>query len=134
MTTLTKPFRPANWFHALKRFYAALMRSTVKKSIDANGLILDPVSQRVSFGNNFLDIRANQYRFTGLLRDSSWACLHPCTTSCQVWAETCILKTIPSTCVFAVYVKCLALCLDRFVQTVRGTGYRFSTRADIALG
>jgi DNA-binding response OmpR family regulator len=23
---------------------------------------------------------------------------------------------------------------DRFVQTVRGTGYRFSTRADIALG
>ncbi|PWF33085.1 DNA-binding response regulator, partial [Yersinia pestis] len=23
---------------------------------------------------------------------------------------------------------------DRFVQTVRGTGYRFSTRSDVALG
>jgi len=23
---------------------------------------------------------------------------------------------------------------DRYVQTVRGTGYRFSTRADVALG
>ena len=30
---MTKPFRPANWFHGLKQFYAALTRSVVKNRL-----------------------------------------------------------------------------------------------------
>ena len=32
------------------------------KTIDANGLILDPVSQRVNFGNNILEMGPTEYR------------------------------------------------------------------------
>ena len=42
----------------------------------------------------------------------------------------CMWKTERLMCIFAVYAKprnCLAY--DRFIQTVRGTGYRFSLKS-----
>ncbi len=47
-------------------------------------------------------------------------------------AETCILKTVPSTCIFAVYVKCLslmlriALCKQFGVQAIDSLHVRIS--------
>ena len=41
-----------------------------EKVIDANGLMLDPVSQRVNFGNSILDMGPTEYPFIGFLYDA----------------------------------------------------------------
>ncbi|MEX5538737.1 DNA-binding response regulator, partial [Pseudomonas syringae] len=59
---MTKPFSTRE---LISRIKAVLRRSSAlsgEKSIDADGLILDPVSQRVSFNDNILDMGPTEYR------------------------------------------------------------------------
>lgn len=59
---MTKPFSTRE---LVSRIKAVLRRSNAlsgEKSIYANGLVLDPVSKRVNFGNTILDMGPTEYR------------------------------------------------------------------------
>ena len=108
---------------------------TSEKVIDANGLMLDPVSQRVSFGNSILEMGPTEYRLLAFFMTHPERAYTRAQLLDQVWGGNVYIedRTID------VHIRRLRKVLepfgvDRFVQTVRGTGYRFSTRADLAAG
>jgi len=122
----------------VSRIKAVLRRSNAlggEKTIDANGLILDPMSQRVSFGNNILEMGPTEYRLLAFFMTHPERAYTRAQLLDQVWGGNVYIedRTID------VHIRRLRKVLepynaDRFVQTVRGTGYRFSTRADAVLG
>ncbi|UNW07128.1 MULTISPECIES: phosphate regulon transcriptional regulator PhoB [unclassified Acinetobacter] len=132
---MTKPFSTRE---LVSRIKAVLRRSNAlsgEKSIDANGLVLDPVSQRVNFGSTILDMGPTEYRLLAFFMTHPERAYTRAQLLDQVWGGNVYIedRTID------VHIRRLRKVLepygaDRYVQTVRGTGYRFSTRVDVALG
>ena len=122
----------------MSRIKAVLRRANAlsgEKVIDANGLMLDPVSQRISFGNSILEMGPTEYRLLAFFMTHPERAYTRAQLLDQVWGGNVYIedRTID------VHIRRLRKVLepfgvDRFVQTVRGTGYRFSTRADLAAG
>ncbi|RYZ87766.1 MAG: phosphate regulon transcriptional regulatory protein PhoB [Proteobacteria bacterium] len=129
---ITKPFSPRELVARLK---AALRRADPKISghpIIVNGLCLDPASHRVTINDQSIDMGPTEYRLLefflthqeraytrGQLLDHVWGG--------NVYVEE---RTVD------VHIRRLrkALTVDRhedLVQTVRGTGYRFSTKIEV---
>ena len=128
---ITKPFSPRELVARLK---AVLRRADPKISgqpIIVNGLCLDPASHRVTINDQSVDMGPTEYRLLefflthqeraytrGQLLDHVWGG--------NVYVEE---RTVD------VHIRRLrkALTIDRhedLVQTVRGTGYRFSTKVE----
>jgi two-component system phosphate regulon response regulator PhoB len=128
---ITKPFSPRELVARLK---AVLRRADPKVSgqpIIVNGLCLDPASHRVTIHNHSVDMGPTEYRLLefflthqeraytrGQLLDHVWGG--------NVYVEE---RTVD------VHIRRLrkALTIDGhedLVQTVRGTGYRFSTKVE----
>ena len=128
---ITKPFSPRELVARLK---AVLRRADPQVNghpIVVQGLCLDPVSHRVTINDQSVDMGPTEYRLLefflthqeraytrGQLLDHVWGG--------NVYVEE---RTVD------VHIRRLrkALTVDdheNLVQTVRGTGYRFSTRAD----
>ncbi len=64
---MTKPFSTRELVSRIKAVLRRANALSGEKTIDANGLILDPVSQRVSFGNSILDMGPTEYRLLAFL-------------------------------------------------------------------
>lgn len=128
---ITKPFSPRELVARLK---AVLRRSDTNPSggpISVQGLCLDPSSHRVTINNQSVDMGPTEYRMLefflthqeraytrGQLLDHVWGG--------NVYVEE---RTVD------VHIRRLrkALTIDgheNLVQTVRGTGYRFSTKVE----
>ena len=128
---MTKPFSTRE---LISRIKAVLRRSNAlsgDKPIEADGLILDPVSQRVSAGEQTLDMGPTEYRLLAFFMTHPERAYTRTQMLDQVWGGNVYVedRTID------VHIRRLRKVLepygfDRFVQTVRGTGYRFSTRID----
>ena len=132
---MTKPFSTRELVSRIKAVLRRANALSGEKTIDANGLILDPVSQRVSFGDNILEMGPTEYRLLAFFMTHPERAYTRAQLLDQVWGGNVYIedRTID------VHIRRLRKVLepygvDRFVQTVRGTGYRFSTRADVALG
>jgi two-component system, OmpR family, phosphate regulon response regulator PhoB len=129
---ITKPFSPRELVARLK---AVLRRASPEENIEplqVNGLCLDPSSHRVTINDQPVQIGPTEYRLLefflthqervytrGQLLDHVWGG--------NVYVEE---RTVD------VHIRRLrkALTLDgheRYVQTVRGTGYRFSTKVPV---
>lgn len=132
---MTKPFSTRE---LVSRIKAVLRRSNAlkgEKSIDVNGLLLDPVSQRVSFEGANLEMGPTEYRLLAFFMTHPERAYTRAQLLDQVWGGNVYIedRTID------VHIRRLRKVLepfaaDRYVQTVRGTGYRFSSRTDIAVG
>ena len=132
---MTKPFSTRE---LVSRIKAVLRRSSVlngEKSIDADELSLDPVSQRVSVADKTLEMGPTEYRLLAFFMSHPERAYTRAQLLDQVWGGNVYIedRTID------VHIRRLRKVLepyavDRYVQTVRGTGYRFSTRTDAALG
>lgn len=126
---VTKPFSPRE---LVARIHAVLRRATPftqGEPITANGLQLDPESHRVTANGDALDLGPTEFRLLlffmthpervysrGQLLDMVWGS--------NVYIEE---RTVD------VHIRRLRKGLsphghDRFIQTVRGAGYRFSTQ------
>lgn len=132
---MTKPFSTRELVSRIKAVLRRANALSGEKTIDANGLILDPVSQRVNFGNNILEMGPTEYRLLAFFMTHPERAYTRAQLLDQVWGGNVYIedRTID------VHIRRLRKVLepygvDRFVQTVRGTGYRFSTRSDVALG
>ena len=126
---MTKPFSTRE---LVSRIKAVMRRSHAlkgEKNIDINGLNLDPVSQRVTFEGKNVDMGPTEYRLLAFFMTHPERAYTRAQLLDQIWGGNVYIedRTID------VHIRRLRKVLepyaaDRYVQTVRGTGYRFSTR------
>jgi len=126
---ITKPFSTRE---LISRIKAVLRRSSAlsgDKPIEAEGLSLDPVSQRVSADGNPVDIGPTEYRLLAFFMSHPERAYTRTQLLDQVWGGNVYVedRTID------VHIRRLRKVLEPynyagFIQTVRGTGYRFSTQ------
>ena len=128
---MTKPFSTRE---LMSRIKAVLRRSNAlsnEKLVQAQQLILDPVSQRVSYQDALIEIGPTEYRLLAFFMTHPERAYTRAQLLDQVWGGNVYIedRTID------VHIRRLRRVLepygvDCFVQTVRGTGYRFSTRIE----
>lgn len=126
---ITKPFSPRELVARLK---AVLRRATpagIENPIDINGLVLDPSSHRVSANSTPLDIGPTEYRLLQFFMTHQERAYSRTQLLDQVWGGNVYVeeRTVD------VHIRRLRKALggdhEHLIQTVRGTGYRFSTKA-----
>ncbi|MDO4222691.1 MAG: phosphate regulon transcriptional regulator PhoB [Acinetobacter sp.] len=128
---MTKPFSTRE---LISRIKAVLRRSNINhtnKVIEFQGLSLEPASQRVYFEQKAIDIGPTEYRLLLFFMTHPERAYTRSQLLDHVWGGNVYIedRTID------VHIRRLRKILepfgvDCFVQTVRGTGYRFSTKLD----
>lgn len=126
---ITKPFSPRELVARLK---AVLRRTTpqgVEDAVDVDGLTLDPVSHRVLADGQQLEMGPTEFRLLQFFMTHQERAYSRSQLLDQVWGGNVYVeeRTVD------VHIRRLRKALgDRhgyLVQTVRGTGYRFSIQA-----
>ena len=127
---ITKPFSTRE---LISRIKAVLRRTSVvaaEKAIDVEGLCLDPVSHRISANDEPVDMGPTEYRLLEFFMSHQERAYSRTQLLDQVWGANVYVedRTID------VHIRRLRKALapfgyDRFIQTVRGTGYRFSVKS-----
>ena len=126
---ITKPFSPRE---LLARINAVLRRTTPAEGterIDIEGLVLDQSSQRVSSGERTVALGPTEYRMLAFFMTHPERVYSREQLLDRVWGGNVYVeeRTID------VHIRRLRKALeeygyDRLIQTVRGSGYRFSAR------
>jgi len=126
---ITKPFSPRELVARLK---AVLRRTTpagVEDPIEVNGLILDPVCHRVSANDAPLDIGPTEYRLLQFFMTHQERAYSRTQLLDQVWGGNVYVEERTVDVHIRRLRKALGSDFEHLIQTVRGTGYRFSTKA-----
>lgn len=126
---ITKPFSTRELASRIK---AVLRRANVlhqENAIEAEGLKLDPVSHRITADDNPVEMGPTEYRLLAFFMSHPERAYTRTQMLDQVWGGNVYVedRTID------VHIRRLRKALepfgyDRFIQTVRGTGYRFSVQ------
>lgn len=127
---VTKPFSPRE---LLARISAVLRRAAPvggEEVVNADGLILDGSSHRVMAGEKNVPLGPTEYRLLAFFMTHPERVYSRSQLLDRVWGGNVYVeeRTVD------VHIRRLRKALesfgfDRFIQTVRGSGYRFSTRA-----
>lgn len=126
---ITKPFSPRELVARLK---AVLRRATppgVDTPVEIDGLTLDPVSHRVSNEDGPLHIGPTEYRLLQFFMTHPERVYTRTQLLDQVWGGNVYIEERTVDVHIRRLRKALGKRHDYLIQTVRGTGYRFSTRA-----
>ncbi|WFQ79451.1 phosphate regulon transcriptional regulator PhoB [Xenorhabdus sp. SF857] len=126
---ITKPFSPKELIARVKAVLRRLSPIESEEIIDMDGLALDPSSHRVSSHGQDVDMGPTEFKLLHFFMT------HPE----RVYSREQLLNYVWGTNVYVedrtvdVHIRRLRRALEigghaRMVQTVRGTGYRFSTR------
>ncbi|MCE9678102.1 phosphate regulon transcriptional regulator PhoB [Shewanella sp. AS1] len=126
---ITKPFSPKELVARIKAVMRRSAPTALEEPIDVQGLVLDPVSHRVTVGEQVLDMGPTEFRLLHFFMT------HPE----RVYSREQLLDNVWGTNVYVedrtvdVHIRRLRKAIepsnhDRLIQTVRGAGYRFSTR------
>ncbi len=126
---VTKPFSPREVVARIKAVLRRTLPTAGENPIEVEGLCLDPVSHRVNAGEQTVDLGPTEFRLLHFFM----------THQERVFTRTQLLDNVWGTNVYVeertvdVHVRRLRKGLaptghDELVQTVRGTGYRFSAR------
>ena len=126
---ITKPFSPKELVARIKAVLRRAAPTRLEETIDVRGLTLDPVSHRVTVGETVLDMGPTEFRLLHFFMT------HPE----RVYSREQLLDNVWGTNVYVedrtvdVHIRRLRKAVemsghDKFIQTVRGAGYRFSTR------
>ncbi|MFO7992829.1 MAG: phosphate regulon transcriptional regulator PhoB [Marinobacter sp.] len=126
---ITKPFSPRELVARLK---AVLRRATppgVETPIEVDGLTLDPVGHRVTTETGALNIGPTEYRLLQFFMTHQERVYTRSQLLDQVWGGNVYVEERTVDVHIRRLRKALGDEYDHLIQTVRGTGYRFSTRA-----
>ncbi len=128
---VTKPFSPRE---LLSRINAVLRRApgaSDEETLQLGGLVIDRASHRVTAGNQQIDLGPTEYRMLEFFMQNPERVFARAQLLDRVWGGNVYIeeRTID------VHIRRLRKALegarlDGLIQTVRGAGYRFSTRAD----
>ena len=126
---ITKPFSPKELTARLHAVMRRVSPTSVDEVIEVQGLKLDPVSHRVSAEEKALDMGPTEFKLLHFFMT------HPE----RVYSREQLLNNVWGTNVYVedrtvdVHIrrlrKALGEAYENLVQTVRGTGYRFSTKS-----
>lgn len=126
---VTKPFSPKELIARIKAVIRRVSPTSLEEVIDFHGLSLDPVSHRVSINGEPFDLGPTEFRL-----------LHFFMTHVErVYSREQLLDNVWGTNVYVedrtvdVHIRRLRKAItgeghENFVQTVRGAGYRFSSK------
>jgi two-component system phosphate regulon response regulator PhoB len=128
---VTKPFSPRE---LLSRINAVLRRTpggTDAETLELGGLVMDRASHRVTAGGREVELGPTEYRMLEFFMQNPERVYARAQLLDRVWGGNVYIeeRTID------VHIRRLRKALedvrlDGLIQTVRGAGYRFSTRAD----
>ena len=128
---ITKPFSPKELTARLKAVIRRAVPTATEEVIEVQGLKLDPVSHRVTVNEQALDLGPTEFRLLHFFMT------HPE----RVYSREQLLNNVWGTNVYVedrtvdVHIRRLRKAVslaghDELIQTVRGSGYRFSTQAE----
>ncbi|MFL1407446.1 phosphate regulon transcriptional regulator PhoB [Marinobacter sp. M1N3S26] len=126
---ITKPFSPRELVARLK---AVLRRTTpagVESPIEVDGLTLDPVGHRVTAPEGAISMGPTEYRLLQFFMTHQERVYTRSQLLDQVWGGNVYVEERTVDVHIRRLRKALGDQYDHLIQTVRGTGYRFSTRA-----
>ncbi|UYF99895.1 MULTISPECIES: phosphate regulon transcriptional regulator PhoB [unclassified Halomonas] len=126
---ITKPFSPRELVARLK---AVLRRTTprgMEDPVEINGLLLDPVSHRVSAHGKALDMGPTEYRLLQFFMTHQERAYTRSQLLDQVWGGNVYVEERTVDVHIRRLRKALGDAHQNLIQTVRGTGYRFSARS-----
>ncbi len=127
---ISKPFSTRELLSRIKAVLRRAAPQTVGKTLGVGELRLDPVSHRVTVGDKELAIGPTEYKLLQFFLSHAERVYSRGDLIDQVWGQSVYIeeRTVD------VHIRRLREALspfsyDRLVQTVRGVGYRFSTRS-----
>jgi len=126
---ITKPFSPRELVARLK---AVLRRATplgVEEAIEVNGLTLDPICHRVMSNDSPIDVGPTEYRLLQFFMTHQERAYSRSQLLDQVWGGNVYVEERTVDVHIRRLRKALGNSHEHLIQTVRGTGYRFSTKA-----
>ncbi|WP_371186451.1 phosphate regulon transcriptional regulator PhoB [Thalassotalea maritima] len=126
---VTKPFSPKELIARIKAVIRRVAPTALEELIEFKGLTLDPVSHRVTIDDKPIELGPTEFKMLHFFMT------HPE----RVYSREQLLDNVWGTNVYVedrtvdVHIRRLRKSLagsghDEFVQTVRGAGYRFSSR------
>ena len=128
---LTKPFNPRELLARIKAVLRRRAPQMTSEIIEIEGLRVDPVTHRVSGNGEALDLGPTEFRLLHFFMTHAERVHTRAQLLDQVWGDHVFVeeRTVD------VHIRRLRAALessghDRLIQTVRGTGYRFSTIAE----
>ena len=128
---LTKPFSPRELLARIKAVLRRRAPQMTSEIIEIEGLRVDPVTHRVSGNGEALDLGPTEFRLLHFFMTHAERVHTRAQLLDQVWGDHVFVeeRTVD------VHIRRLRAALessghDRLIQTVRGTGYRFSTIAE----
>jgi two-component system phosphate regulon response regulator PhoB len=127
---ITKPFSPMELMARIKAVLRRSMPLASGEVIKVDGLKLDPSSHRLTVADNPLEIGPTEFRLLHFFMTHPERVYSRGQLIDQVWGDNVYVeeRTVD------VHIRRLRKTLepgsyDRFIQTVRGIGYRFSARS-----
>ena len=125
---LTKPFSPRELVARIKAVLRRRAPQITYDRVEVEGLCVDPVTRRVTAKGRSLDLGPTEYRLLHFFMTHAERVFSRPQLLDQVWGDHIFVeeRTVD------VHIRRLRMALevtghDRLIQTVRGSGYRFST-------
>ena len=128
---IIKPFSPRELVARLK---AVLRRTTpkgVENDVEVDGLILDPVSHRVTSNGEPMNVGPTEYKLLQFFMTHQDRVYSRAQLLDQVWGGNVYVEDRTVDVHIRRLRKSLGKTHDYLVQTVRGTGYRFSAKGKV---
>lgn len=126
---VTKPFSPKELIARIKAVIRRVSPTSLEEGVEFHGLKLDPVAHRVAINGNSLDLGPTEFRLLHFFM----------THTERVYSREQLLDNVWGTNIYVedrtvdVHIRRLRKAIsgaghEEFVQTVRGAGYRFSSK------
>jgi two-component system phosphate regulon response regulator PhoB len=126
---ITKPFSPRELLARIKAVLRRRAPQMTDDAVEVNGLRLDPVTHRVTVQGQSVDLGPTEFRLLHFFMTHAERVHSRAQLLDQVWGDHVFVeeRTVD------VHIRRLRSALeashhDDLIQTVRGTGYRFSTQ------
>ncbi|TVP89175.1 MAG: phosphate regulon transcriptional regulatory protein PhoB [Pseudomonadaceae bacterium] len=126
---ITKPFSPRELVARLKAVLRRAGPADSETPIEVNGLILDPISHRVTIDESPAEMGPTEYRLLQFFMTHQERAYTRSQLLDQVWGGNVYVEERTVDVHIRRLRKALGDKYEHLVQTVRGTGYRFSTRS-----
>ncbi|KEI69349.1 phosphate regulon transcriptional regulator PhoB [Endozoicomonas elysicola] len=126
---ITKPFSPRELVARLKAVLRRTQGMDEQSPIVVKGLELDPVSHRVSIDGNPAEMGPTEYRLLQFFLTHQERAYSRGQLLDQVWGGNVYVEERTVDVHIRRLRKALGIGYENYIQTVRGTGYRFSTKA-----
>ena len=125
---ITKPFSPRELVARLKAVLRRAGAADSEAPIEVGGLVLDPLGHRVTIDGSAAEMGPTEYRLLYFFMTHQERAYTRSQLLDQVWGGNVYVEERTVDVHIRRLRKALGAAYEGLVQTVRGTGYRFSTR------